>query len=155
VFGRDPGACARPGEAAAASCAIPGYFAPVVIGGARYVDGGAHSPSNADLLVGCNLDVVIVSSPMTAAPRALRLSPDGAFRAACGVLLRREIARLRRRGATVILFEPESRDIEVMGSVSDSMAAARRERVATRVFETVSRRLHAGRTASALQSILA
>ena len=30
-----------------ASCAIPGYFQPVVIGGTEYVDGGVHSVTNA------------------------------------------------------------------------------------------------------------
>ena len=34
------------GQAVAASCAIPGYFAPVVVDGVRYVDGGAHSTTN-------------------------------------------------------------------------------------------------------------
>ena len=36
-------------DAVAASCAIPAFFAPVVIDGVRYVDGGVHSPTNADL----------------------------------------------------------------------------------------------------------
>ena len=35
-----------------ASSAIPGFFQPVLIDGVRYVDGGAHSPTNADLLAG-------------------------------------------------------------------------------------------------------
>ena len=36
-----------PGEAVAASCAIPAFYAPVRIGGRRYIDGGIHSHSNA------------------------------------------------------------------------------------------------------------
>ena len=38
--------------AVAASCAIPAFFAPVSIDGVRYVDGGVHSPTNADLVAG-------------------------------------------------------------------------------------------------------
>src|ERR1019366_430001 len=47
VFGRD----SRPPlpEAVAASCAIPGFFRPVSIDGDSYLDGGAHSPTNADV----------------------------------------------------------------------------------------------------------
>ncbi len=50
VFGR-PGAPPAPvADAVAASCAIPSFFEPVTIGGVPFVDGGAHSPTNADLL---------------------------------------------------------------------------------------------------------
>ena len=37
-------------DAVAASCAIPGFYRPVEIGGRRYVDGGLYSASNLDLL---------------------------------------------------------------------------------------------------------
>ena len=37
------------GQAVQASCAVPGYFAPVVVGGERFVDGGVHSTTNADV----------------------------------------------------------------------------------------------------------
>ena len=50
VFGRDPAPEPDVGTAVEASSAIPGFFAPVVIDGERYVDGGAHSPTNADLV---------------------------------------------------------------------------------------------------------
>jgi NTE family protein len=36
--------------AVAASCAIPGHLAPLRIGAHSYVDGGVHSPTNADLV---------------------------------------------------------------------------------------------------------
>ena len=50
VFGRSGAPAATVGEAVEASCAIPGYFAPVTIDGARYVDGAVHSTTNADLV---------------------------------------------------------------------------------------------------------
>ena len=65
VFGR-PGSPEAPIHlAVAASCAVPGYFAPVQIGGRSYIDGGVHSPTNAAVLRGAGLDVVIVISPMS------------------------------------------------------------------------------------------
>jgi predicted acylesterase/phospholipase RssA len=70
VFGRDADVTAAVPEAVAASCAIPGYFVPVRIGEFRYVDGGVHSPTNADVLAGQGLDLVIVSSAMSAAREA-------------------------------------------------------------------------------------
>ena len=59
------------GEAVEASCAIPGYFSPVTIDGARYVDGGVHSTTNADLVADCDPppDLVIVAAPMSAVSR--------------------------------------------------------------------------------------
>ncbi|MET8703403.1 patatin-like phospholipase family protein [Kitasatospora sp. NPDC004723] len=72
VFG-DPGAPpARVDEAVTASCAIPGWFAPVPVGGTAYVDGGCWSATNADLLLDRGLDEVYVLAPM-----ALRPDPPG------------------------------------------------------------------------------
>ena len=71
VFGRDASPEPDVGTAVEASSAIPGYFTPVVIDGERYVDGGAHSPTNADLVAGIGLDLVVVVSPMSARTDAL------------------------------------------------------------------------------------
>ena len=62
--------------AVAASCAIPAFFAPVSIDGVRYVDGGVHSPTNADLVAGLGLDLVVISSPMSIARGGVRIAPD-------------------------------------------------------------------------------
>ncbi|WP_051814115.1 patatin-like phospholipase family protein, partial [Kitasatospora sp. MBT63] len=51
-------------EAVMASCAIPGWFAPVEVAGGRYVDGGCWSATNADLMNGRGLDEVYVLAPM-------------------------------------------------------------------------------------------
>ena len=64
----------RLADAVLASCAIPGYFQPVDIGGTEYVDGGVHSATNADVLRSEELDVVVVISSMSPA----RGSVDGA-----------------------------------------------------------------------------
>src|SRR6185436_7750278 len=63
VFGRDPVDVPDIGVAVEASSAIPGFFRPVRIGEERYIDGGVHSPTNAELLAGLSLDGVVVVSP--------------------------------------------------------------------------------------------
>jgi NTE family protein len=113
VFGRD--ATAPLGDAVAASCAIPGLFTPVRIGGASYVDGGAHSPTNADVLRTANVDTVIVLSPMSARPRALQRRADHLTRLMYGRRLRAECRRLRAEGIDVHIFEPDDATLQVMG----------------------------------------
>lgn len=51
-------------RAVASSCAVPGMFPPVTIDGDRYTDGGAWSPSNADLLAGEGADHVLFIGPI-------------------------------------------------------------------------------------------
>ncbi|MEA3020999.1 MAG: hypothetical protein QOI47_2523 [Actinomycetota bacterium] len=51
-------------RAVASSCSVPGLFPPVTIDGDRYTDGGAWSPSNADLLAGEGLDAVLFIGPI-------------------------------------------------------------------------------------------
>lgn len=114
VFGRPGAPEASLGMAVAASCAIPGYFAPVRIGGHEYVDGGAHSPTNADVLVRDRLDLVVVVSPMSARGGRAR-TPDGLVRLAAHRALRREVAELRAAGTEVLCFEPQGRALSVMG----------------------------------------
>ncbi len=114
VFGRHGAPEARLSEAVAASCAIPGYFAPVPIDGRQHVDGGVHSPTNADVLVHSGLDVVVVVSPMSAAHGRSR-SADAAMRWAAHRRLEGEIRRLRSQGTTVVRFEPSPATLSVMG----------------------------------------
>ena len=88
--GSRSGARARPpaelADAVAASCAIPGFYRPVEIGGRRYVDGGMYSTSNLDLLRAEALDLVICLNPTSS------LHPIRADRPA-----RVELARLPAR----------------------------------------------------------
>jgi NTE family protein len=57
-------------DAVAASCAVPGVWPPVTIGGRRYMDGGVRSGTNADLASGCDRVLVITPSQ----PEAPQLS---------------------------------------------------------------------------------
>jgi NTE family protein len=115
VFGR-PG-CPAPtvGQAVAASCAIPGYFQPVAIGGRRYVDGGVWSMTNLDVLAEVGLDLVIVSAPMSQASIWPALTLDTFVRQSFRVRLRSEMVTLRRAGVPVVSIEPDRRVARAMG----------------------------------------
>jgi NTE family protein len=116
VFGAPGAPQVDVGTAVAASCAIPSYFAPVHIGGQAYVDGGVHSPSNADVVAADRPDIVVVLSPMSLGRgTATRPRADLAVRLAVRRYLSREVAGLRRRGAEVVVFQPSPQDLPVMG----------------------------------------
>ena len=139
VFGREGAPTATVGQAVAASCAIPGWFAPVEIDGVRYVDGGVHSPTNLDVVRDLGLDLVVVSSPMSAAGRAPSLRADQAIRRFARANLDAEALRVRRRGTPVIAFQPTPADLDVMGI--DAMDAGRRGAVVEQVKASTLRRL--------------
>jgi NTE family protein len=126
-------------DAVAASCAIPGFFSPVTIGDEAFVDGGIHSPTNADVLVGEDLDLVIVSSPMSLTGRRVYQSAGSVVRRWSGALLDAEALRLRRRGIPVVDFQPTPDDVEVMGP--NAMDPDRRGPVARHVQQSTLRRL--------------
>ncbi|MER6400683.1 patatin-like phospholipase family protein [Kitasatospora sp. NPDC059973] len=159
VFG-DPGApAAAVADAVMASCAIPGWFAPVRVNGSAYVDGGCWSATNADLMLGRGLDEVFVLAPM-----ALRLHPRGRaepgrgtvaalrewrardrprgvlaqlvgrYRRAVTRQLMRETRLLRASGVRVHLLAPTLADLTVMGP--NMMDPARREAVLESALRT-------------------
>lgn len=117
--------------AVASSCAVPGYFAPVRIGEHTYVDGGAQSPTSADLLADRDLDLVIVVSPMSG-PSTLSHDLYGASRWHAARLAAREVRNLRRRGATVVVFRPGAAEQEAMGN--DFLSAGRVDRIVQESF---------------------
>ena len=149
VFGRDQ----RPPipQAVAASCAIPGFYRPVSIGGEPFVDGGAHSPTNADVLAGLGLDLVVVSSPMSVAGPGLRLAFDQPVRRWSRLVLETEAHRLRRQGTHVIAFQPTAADAAVIGP--NPMDPDRRAVVAGQARDSALRLLARGDTRTRLQAI--
>ena len=94
-------------QAVAASCALPGVFPPVTVGGHRYVDGGLRSGISADLALGHDPVVVVV--------------PIGGD-AAMDYLLR-ETSGIREAGARVIEIIADERSALEMGA--DLMDASR------------------------------
>jgi NTE family protein len=124
VFGRDPRPAPHVAAAVEASSAIPGFFAPVEIGSERYVDGGAHSPTNADLLAGAGCDVVVVVSPMSMGG-SVPVTTARASRWWWHRQLARELARIRQSGARVLVFEPTLDDLQAMGHTMDALDGTR------------------------------
>ncbi|GAA2143868.1 hypothetical protein GCM10009844_16760 [Nocardioides koreensis] len=131
VFGR-PGSPAAPLHLAiAASCAVPGYFAPVTIDEHTYVDGGAHSPTNAAILREKALDLVIVVSPMSG-PANLPTDLYSLSRGHAARVARREARALRDSGTAVIVFRPGRAELQAMGN--DFMARDRVDQIVQESF---------------------
>jgi NTE family protein len=149
TFGHDPSPRADVASAVAASCAIPSFFTPVTIDRIRYVDGGVHSPTNADLVAGLGLDLVVISSPMSVAHNRVRLAPDQPARRLSRFTLVREAARVRRAGTPVITFQPTADDLEVMGlnAMDPSRVADVTRRVEASARDRLARSDAADRTA--------
>jgi NTE family protein len=120
AFGKPGAPLATIRQAVAASCAVPGWVAPVEIGGRRYLDGGVVSPTSADLLLGEPLDEVIVISPLTsrhfARPRSVGQAAERVLRTVMSRTLDREVAALEARGVEVTRLEPNAYDLALMGA---------------------------------------
>jgi len=118
-------------EAVMASCAIPGWYAPVTIARHRYVDGGAWSSTNVDLLAGDGLDEVVVIAPMVSfaadRPRSFAQIVDRQWRAAVTARCLGEVAAVHAGGTAVTVLGPGPEDLAVMGT--NVMAPDRRVEV--------------------------
>jgi NTE family protein len=141
VFGRDAGLGCDVPRAVSASCCVPGIFMPVKIGDHLYVDGGIHSPTNADLVLGEGYDEVIVVSPMSTDRRALQRGRVNPIRVWCRARLASEVKKLRRDGAKVTVFQPGLRSQRVMGI--NALDDARCPEVANIAYHEAIRRLDA------------
>jgi len=142
-FGRDGAPEADVAQAVAASCAIPGFYYPVTIGGRRYVDGGLYSNSNLDLLRAEELDLVICLNPTSSLYPMRAWNPGERLAAIArrdsGRRLGSEAKKLRAAGTRVVLIQPTGKDLEVMGS--NLMSRRRRHEVILTATETVGEQL--------------
>jgi NTE family protein len=143
AFGRPGSPPAKLPDAVAASCAIPGFYCSVEIGGRRYVDGGVYSPSNLDVLRAEPVDLVIALNPMSSLdvspPRNVRERLALGMREAAGRRLGHEAKRLRAAGIEVVLIQPTAEDLEVMGG--NLMSSRRRHEVIETATQTVTKQL--------------
>jgi len=146
VFGRLDAPRADVADAAAASCAIPGFYKPVKIGRRRYVDGGVCSASNLDLLAGKGLDLVICMNPLSSRDAVPMRDPFSRLvqltRSGNGRRLGHEARKVRESGTEVLLIQPTAADIAGMGS--NWMSRQRRQDVIVRARETVAEQLQGG-----------
>ncbi len=139
-FGRTDSPPAEVADAVAASCAIPGFYRPVKIGGRRYVDGGVCSASNLDLLRGRGLDLVICMNPLSSLedPRSNNPLdwPGQLSRSANGRRLGSEARKVRAYGTNVVLIQPTEEDLDAMGR--NLMSPERRDQVIASADRSVS-----------------
>ena len=134
VFGRGDAPPATLPDAVAASCSVPVWYRPMVIGGHRYVDGGVCSGTNADLLAVSGLEQAYVLAPAasleTDTPHGLGERCERYIRRKMTQALLSEMALLRDSGIRVTVLTPGPEDLAVMGG--NLMDYHRREAV----FET-------------------
>jgi NTE family protein len=142
-FGRIDMPKADVADAVAASCAIPGFYRPVRIGGRRYVDGGVCSASNLDLVAGRGLDLVICLNPLSGRTGSSPIDPlewlPAMGRRASRRRLQHEARKVRRFGTEVVIIEPTPDDHAVMGL--NWMSRERRREVIETAERTVAEQL--------------
>ena len=121
AFGSPGAPEAAVGEALRASWAIPGWMPPVIIGGRRYVDGGARSTASVDLIGADEADVVYVIAPMASesgerVPGLGGMIERRLLRQPMSRTLRDEVAVVRGRGTAVVTIMPDSKDLAGLGA---------------------------------------
>jgi NTE family protein len=143
AFGKAGSPPARLPDAVAASCAIPGFYRPVEIGGRPYIDGGVYSTSNLDVLRNEHLGLVVALNPLSSlhagSPRTLAERVALQMRQAAGRRLGAEAKRLRAAGVEVVLIQPTAHDLDVMGG--NLLSARRRHQVIETAVDTVTEHL--------------
>ena len=120
VFGR-PGAPVAPlSSAVMASCAIPGWFAPVPINGRTFVDGGAVSATSIDVVAHAGLDELYVVAPMMSfamdSPSGVTARLERRWRVEVTKAALHEAARVRAAGTHVRMVGPGPEDLVAIGA---------------------------------------
>ncbi|MBV8980385.1 MAG: patatin-like phospholipase family protein [Acidimicrobiia bacterium] len=126
------------GTAVAASIGVPAVFQPVVVDGRRLVDGGLHSPANADVIADAldQIDAVIVSAPMGIGSAPGRLGVDIPGRYLNHWTTEKELSRVRDAGLPVTVFEPGPGELEFMHY--NAFDLSHRAEIAMRAYEHVA-----------------
>jgi NTE family protein len=148
AFGKPGAPPALLPEAAMASSSIPGWYAPLEIGGRRYIDGGTLSPTSIDLLADQGLDEVYVLAPLVSfdydEPDSVIGRVERRLRRIMTKRALREAGEVRRGGARVTLLGPGREDLEVLGA--NLMDHRRRTAVLDVALRTTAAALAGGRT---------
>jgi NTE family protein len=120
AFGRPEAPRADLAAAVMASCAIPGWYQPVRIGSHRYIDGGAWSSTNLDLLAGRGLDEVYVLAPQVSfvrdTPSHWRTRVERQWRNRVTLRALRELHTVHAEGAEVTMIGPGEDDLLAIGA---------------------------------------
>jgi NTE family protein len=122
AFGRTGAPDASVADAVLASCSIPGWFAPHVIDGHRYVDGGVASSTSLGLLARPGappLDEVYVLAPLAShdydRPRTPVAGVERSVRRVLTRWLDAEVDAVRATGTRVVVLTPGPDDLAAMG----------------------------------------
>jgi NTE family protein len=115
VFGAPDAPPAAVGEAVAASCAVPGLYRPVTIGGRTYLDGGVWSLTNLDVVRAGRGSEVLCLSVLEGMPLAQMPAPLAALRAGARVATAVEASALRHRGAHLRVIGPDAGSVAAIG----------------------------------------
>jgi len=120
LFGHPAAPRASLPDAVVASCSIPGWYQPTVIGGRRYVDGGIRSATSLGVLAETNLHEVYVLAPMASTEPDHPLQPHLRLERRIRQLITRALVRqakaLGAQGKQVTIVTPGPRDLAVMGA---------------------------------------
>jgi NTE family protein len=150
AFGRDGAPPAPLRDAVMASCAIPGWYTPIPIGGRRYVDGGACSPTSLDLVGPLELDEVVVLSPMTSLdydrPTTVAGRLERRFRRLATKRVVAEMKKVAATGTQVTFLGPGAEDLAAIGA--NLMDPSRREAVLEASLRTSAAALAASTSTS-------
>jgi NTE family protein len=145
LFGRDGAPHASLPEAVVASCSIPGWYEPAVIGGRRYVDGGVRSMTSLDVLGGTDVTDVYVLAPTASTEPDHPLQPHLRMERRVRQVLTHAVVRQARalaaRGKRVTVLTPGPRDLAAMGI--NLMDPRRRQTVLELSFRTSAEALSA------------
>ena len=141
VFGRSGAPATTMADAVLASCALPGWFAPHVIDGRRYIDGFVASATSLGLLARPGapvLDEVYVLAPMASHSYDRPADPMVHMERGARRLLTRwldaEVRAVRATGTSVHVLTPGPADLAAMGG--NLMNPRRRTRVLDTALET-------------------
>ncbi|HVF31843.1 MAG TPA: patatin-like phospholipase family protein [Acidimicrobiales bacterium] len=100
-------------RAVASSCAVPGVFPPITIGGRRYIDGGMRSGTNADLAAG-HATVLLVT--LMGGARSSATAPTDARLQRYLERMSRERQVLLDAGASIETIAPDEASAAVIGA---------------------------------------
>jgi NTE family protein len=106
-------------RAVASSCAVPGLYPPITVGGRRYIDGGMRSATNADLAVGRGR--VIVISVMPPVLPGHRKPTELPLICETGA----ELGRLEASGSAVTVIGPGEEILTITGAATHLMDLSR------------------------------
>ena len=138
LFGQPGAPPATLTDAVVASCSIPGWYTPALIGGRRYVDGGVRSATSLGVLRGADVDEVWVLAPMASTEPDHPLRPDLRLERRLRQLITRALIRqaklLRAEGKHVTIMTPGASDLVVMGA--NLMDGSRRQAVLEQSLRT-------------------